>query len=144
MTITVDGKPVATAAAAKTIVGPLTLSAGSHTITAEDPMGTAIVTSSVSLVAGANIDTVLHRQVDPSQPGSTVKIGGHCGSEHANTPLSRRIRLATVVFSSRQKGIHAMRVSHRLPAISATFDDPNLVRCGLGPDNGAGAAGRPW
>lgn len=71
MTITVDGKPVATAAAAKTIVGPLTVSAGSHTITAEDPMGTAIVTSSVSLVAGANIDTVLHRQVDPSQPPSS-------------------------------------------------------------------------
>jgi hypothetical protein len=67
MTITVDGKSVATAAAAKTIVGPLTLSAGNHSITAESPTGTATVTASMSLAAGANVDAVIHRQVDPSK-----------------------------------------------------------------------------
>ena len=68
MTITVDGKAVATAAAAKTIVGPLTLSAGSHTVAAESPTRTETVTASVSVTAGSNVDAVLHRQVDPSKP----------------------------------------------------------------------------
>ena len=68
MTITVDGKAVATGAAAKTIVGPLTLTAGNHTVTAESPSGTASVTASVSVAAGTNVDTVVHRQVDPSKP----------------------------------------------------------------------------
>jgi hypothetical protein len=67
MTITVDGKSVATAAPAKTIVGPLTLSAGTHSITAESPSGTGTVTASMSLAAGANVDAVIHRQVDPSK-----------------------------------------------------------------------------
>jgi hypothetical protein len=67
MTITVDGKSVATGAPAKTIVGPLTLTAGNHTITAESPSGTATVTASMSLAAGANVDAVIHRQVDPSK-----------------------------------------------------------------------------
>ena len=38
------------------------------------------------------------------------------------------------LFSSDQRGIHEMRVSQGYPAISATFDDPNLVSCaGLAP-----------
>ena len=68
ITVTVDGRAVATGAAAKTIVGPLSLSAGSHTVTAESPSGTASVTASVTVTAGSNIDTVIHRQVDPSKP----------------------------------------------------------------------------
>ncbi|MEP6649326.1 MAG: DUF4397 domain-containing protein, partial [Lapillicoccus sp.] len=68
MTITVDGKAVATGAAAKTVVGPLTLSAGNHTIAAESPTGTATVSASVPVAGGNNIDTVIHRQVDPSKP----------------------------------------------------------------------------
>jgi hypothetical protein len=68
MTISVDGTAVATAAAAKTIVGPLTLSAGSHTVAAQDAKGGTAVTASVDVPAGANLDTVLHRQVDPSKP----------------------------------------------------------------------------
>ena len=68
MTITVDGKAVATAAAAKTIVGPLTLTAGNHTVTAESPSRTDSVSASVSVTAGSNVDAVLHRQVDPSKP----------------------------------------------------------------------------
>lgn len=68
MTITVDGKAVATAAAAKTIVGPLTLPAGSHTVAAESPSSTEKVSASISVTAGSNVDAVLHRQVDPSKP----------------------------------------------------------------------------
>lgn len=68
MTITVDGKAVATAAAAKTIVGPLTLTAGSHTVAAESPSRTETVSASVSVTAGSHLDAVLHRQVDPSKP----------------------------------------------------------------------------
>lgn len=68
MTITVDGKAVATAAAAKTIVGPLTLPAGSHTVAAETPTHTETVSASISVTAGSNVDAVLHRQVDPSKP----------------------------------------------------------------------------
>jgi hypothetical protein len=68
MTITVDGKAVATGAAAKTIVGPLTMTAGDHTVTAESPSGTASVSASVSVTGGGNLDAVVHRQVDPSKP----------------------------------------------------------------------------
>jgi hypothetical protein len=67
MTITVDGKAVATGAAAKTIVGPLTMTAGSHAVTAESPSGTATVSASIAVTAGANLDAVVHRQVDPSK-----------------------------------------------------------------------------
>lgn len=67
MTLTVDGNAVATGAAAKTVVGPLTMTAGSHTVTAESPSGTGSVSASVSVTAGANLDAVVHRQVDPSK-----------------------------------------------------------------------------
>lgn len=68
MAITVDGKSVAGNAVAKTIVGPLSLAAGSHTITAMSPSGGASVTATMNVAAGANLDAVLHRQVDPSKP----------------------------------------------------------------------------
>jgi hypothetical protein len=68
MTITVDGKAVASGAAAKTIVGPLTMTAGNHTVTAESPSGGASVSASVSVTGGGNLDAVVHRQVDPSKP----------------------------------------------------------------------------
>lgn len=68
MTVTVDGQNVATAAAAKTIIGPLTLSAGDHTVVAESPTNAGNVTATMSLAAGASVDAVIHRQVDPSKP----------------------------------------------------------------------------
>jgi hypothetical protein len=68
MTITVDGQSVATAAPAKTIVGPLTLSAGNHTVAAESPTNAGKVTATMSLATGASVDAVIHRQVDPSKP----------------------------------------------------------------------------
>ena len=67
MTISVDGRMVASDARAKTILGPLTLTEGRHTVSAESPNGAAVV-ATVTLTAGSSTDTVLHRQVDPSQP----------------------------------------------------------------------------
>src|SRR5665811_1387013 len=68
------------------------------------------------------------------QPGSTTEIVHGSGSEHANVLLTWENTAIDSRFSSRQKDIHAMRVSHSFPAISATFDDPNLVSCaGLAP-----------
>src|ERR1035437_4385930 len=70
----------------------------------------------------------------PSQPGSTTEVVHGSGSEHANVLLTWENTASDSRFSSRQKDIHAMRVSHSFPAISATFDDPNLVSCaGLAP-----------
>ncbi len=66
MALSVDGKDVAGSAAAKTIVGPLHLSAGTHTVTARNVDQSTIVTSSVTVKAGASVDAVVHRQVDPS------------------------------------------------------------------------------
>src|ERR1019366_3876010 len=69
-----------------------------------------------------------------SQPGSTTEIVPYCGSEHANPLLSRENTTCQGSVSSAKKGIRWMRVSHSFPAISATFDDPNLVSCaGLAP-----------
>jgi hypothetical protein len=68
MTVTVDGKQVASAAAAKTIVGPLSLSAGDHTVAAQSTAGGESVSATVSVPAGGNLDAVVHRQVDPSKP----------------------------------------------------------------------------
>jgi len=67
MTISVDGKAVATAAAAKSIVGPLSLSAGDHTVAAQSSAGGESVSATVSVPAGGNLDAVIHRQVDPSK-----------------------------------------------------------------------------
>jgi len=66
MALSVDGKQVAGSAAAKMIVGPLHLSAGKHTVTARNVDQSTIVTSSVTVNAGASVDAVVHRQVDPS------------------------------------------------------------------------------
>src|ERR1035437_8119299 len=69
-----------------------------------------------------------------SEPGSTTEVVHGSGSEHANVLLTWENTASDSHFSSRQKDIHAMRVSHSFPAISATFDDPNLVSCaGLAP-----------
>ena len=68
MTISVDGRTVASNAPAKTILGPLTLTEGTHTVSAESPDRAATVVATVTLTAGSSTDTVLHRQVDPSQP----------------------------------------------------------------------------
>src|SRR5436190_4858420 len=42
---------------------------------------------------------------------------------------ARRMWLAKVNIPTCQKGIREMQVSHAAPAVSAVFDDPNLVSC---------------
>lgn len=68
MTLSVDGRQVAADAPAKTIVGPLRLSPGSHTLTAAPGGGGAAVNATLKVASGSSTDAVLHRQVDPTQP----------------------------------------------------------------------------
>ncbi len=64
--LSLDGRSIAAGAPAKTIVGPLSLTPGEHTLTATG--GGEPVTANVTVTPGGNIDAVLHRQVDPSKP----------------------------------------------------------------------------
>ena len=64
-TLTVDDEEVATDAPDKEIVGPLALMPGSHTVTATGPGG-AEVSADLTVEAGASVDVVLHRPVDPT------------------------------------------------------------------------------
>lgn len=66
MDLALDGRTIATGAPAKTIVGPLSLTPGNHTLTASD--GGGPVTASVTVTPGGSFDAVVHRQVDPSKP----------------------------------------------------------------------------
>ena len=68
MALSVDGKQVAAKAAAKTIVGPLRLSPGSHTVTGTPEGGGAAVNATIQAKAGSSTDAVLHRSVDPTKP----------------------------------------------------------------------------
>ena len=68
MALTVDGRTVAPAAAAKAVVGPLKLPAGDHTVTAQSAAGGSVVTATLRLVAGSSTDAVLHRQADVTKP----------------------------------------------------------------------------
>lgn len=66
VSIAVDGKAVDDAAAAKTIVGPLALTPGEHTLTVDGQGDTLDVEASFDVAAGASVDAVIHRQVDPT------------------------------------------------------------------------------
>lgn len=66
MDLSLDGRNIAAGAPAKTVVGPLSLTPGNHTLSASG--GGAPVTASVTVTPGSNVDAVLHRQVDPSKP----------------------------------------------------------------------------
>lgn len=66
VSVAVDGKAVDDAAAAKTIVGPLALTPGEHTLTVDGQGDTLDVEASFDVAAGASVDAVIHRQVDPT------------------------------------------------------------------------------
>lgn len=66
--VSVDGRVVAPSAAAKKIIGPLTLSTGSHTVSVVGDGGLQSVTSKITVTAGGSTDAIAHRQVDPSAP----------------------------------------------------------------------------
>lgn len=65
MALSVDGRSIAAAAAAKTIVGPLHLSPGPHTVAARSLDNKTDVSASWTLKSGESLDVVLHRRVDP-------------------------------------------------------------------------------
>jgi hypothetical protein len=64
MTLSLDGKVLRAAAPAKTILGPLSVSPGRHTVTAQADGGGAPVAATVVVKAGTSTDLVLHRQAD--------------------------------------------------------------------------------
>ncbi len=68
MGLTVDGTSIASAATAKTVVGPLSLAAGRHTLVATPQGGGATVQATVQVAAGSSTDVVLHRQADVTKP----------------------------------------------------------------------------
>jgi uncharacterized protein DUF4397 len=68
MTLTLDGTVVRADAQAKTILGPLSVAAGRHTVTAQADGGGAPVAATVVVGAGASTDLVLHRQADATLP----------------------------------------------------------------------------
>jgi hypothetical protein len=63
--LTVDDEEVAADAPDKEIVGPLALMPGSHSVSAVDAEGVE-VTADLTVEAGASVDVVLHRPVDPT------------------------------------------------------------------------------
>ncbi|SDP64905.1 protein of unknown function [Pedococcus dokdonensis] len=64
MTLSLDGKVLRTAAPAKTVLGPLSVAPGRHTLKAEPAGGGPAVEATVTVQGGASADVVLHRQAD--------------------------------------------------------------------------------
>lgn len=64
MTLSLDGKVIRDAAPAKTILGPLSVTPGRHTVTAQSDGDGTPVAATVVVKAGASTDLVLHRQAD--------------------------------------------------------------------------------
>lgn len=65
--VMVDGEIVEAAAQAQTVVGPLKLAVGEHTVTLHPTDGsTADLSAMVAVEAGASIDVVAHRSADPT------------------------------------------------------------------------------
>lgn len=71
-TVTVDGRTVATDAATKAVVGPLSLTAGRHTVRLQTGSGPG-VESSFTVTAGSSVDVLAHRFPDAQRaPSFTV------------------------------------------------------------------------
>lgn len=64
MTLSLDGKVLRNDAPAKTVIGPLSVSPGRHTVTAQPAGDGNPVEASVTVKTGASSDLVLHRQAD--------------------------------------------------------------------------------
>jgi hypothetical protein len=67
MTLTLDGKVLRAGAVAKTVAGPVKVSAGRHSVTAQPADGGEPVEATVTVGAGASVDVVLHRQADATR-----------------------------------------------------------------------------
>jgi hypothetical protein len=71
LSVDVDGRRIADAAAPKTVLGPLTLPVGRHVVALRT--GTRTLTSaSFEVQAGRSIDVVAHRAADPAQTARVV------------------------------------------------------------------------
>ncbi|WP_392425152.1 DUF4397 domain-containing protein [Barrientosiimonas humi] len=66
MTLRVDGRVVSASAAAKSVVGPLRLTPGKHTVVADAPGTASDVTATIDVAAGSSTDAVVHRTADAS------------------------------------------------------------------------------
>lgn len=65
--VLVDGETVQAAVEAKTVVGPLEVAAGEHTVTLSPTDGSAADLSAMVIVeAGSSMDVVAHRSADPT------------------------------------------------------------------------------
>jgi hypothetical protein len=73
MTLRLDGTVLRAEATAKTVLGPLKVPAGRHTLAAEPQGGGTSVEATITVRAGSSTDVVLHRQADPtSAPVFTI------------------------------------------------------------------------
>src|SRR3954451_3206885 len=88
--------------------------------TADLPLFRADAVSRQKVLPGARVQ---------SQPGCTVEIASGGGSERTNAPLSWENVACDGHIGPTQKGIRWMQLSHARAAVSARFDDPNLVSC---------------
>ncbi len=66
MTLTLDGRQIAASAAAKRVIGPLSVTPGRHVVRAVPSGGGPAVEATVAVGSGRSVDAVVHRQVDPS------------------------------------------------------------------------------
>ena len=76
--ISVDGKDVAPAAAPKSIVGPLTLDAGTHSVVLREGSRT-IAQSRFTVTAGGSVDVVAHRRSDAQRTLSVTTFANDVG-----------------------------------------------------------------
>src|SRR5665647_106056 len=93
------------------------------------------------------VPSLNQRQIGSPNEGSSIVHQHHLRSACIHHGNSSILRVGTREYPSeqgeydlsrigfiRKEGIRSMRVSHSSPAISAVFDDPNLVSCvGLAP-----------
>ena len=68
MTLSLDGKVLRPDAPAKTVIGPVSVSAGRHTVTAAPAGDGTPVEATVTVKKGVSTDLVLHRQADATLP----------------------------------------------------------------------------
>jgi len=87
--IQVDGATVAQAAAPKSVIGPLTLAAGSHVVTYAAGTKT-LVSARFQMVAGNSQDVVAHIMADANMsPVVTVFVNDTTPDKRAKTPFEK-------------------------------------------------------
>jgi hypothetical protein len=88
-----DGKNVCPSATPKTVVGPLTVAAGSHVVSIREPSGAVITEGQFQVAANSSIDLVAHRKADTSK---TPQITQFANDVSAVGPGKARLAVAHV------------------------------------------------